>query len=816
MANAQGMPGVLRGVRGLVASTLLVTTAAALAPVASRSAAATPPPGMSPVVQRGPNGVTADALPTVQINGVVWSQAVVGNTVYAGGNFTDARPAGAAPGTNLTRRANLLAYNLTTGALNTSFAPSLNGQVKTVAASPDGSRIYVGGAFTTANGQPRSRIAAYSTATGQLIAGFAPAVNAAVNAIVATNTVVYVGGAFTSANNAPRARLAAFSATNGALLSWAPHADNNGVEAMVLAPGGGKLVIGGSFTSINGSSAAYGLGAVDPSTGAVLPWAVSQTVKDAGTKAAILSLSTDGTQVYGSGWASGPGGNFEGSFAADPSGNLVWLEDCHGDTYSVFGVNGAVYTVSHAHFCGNVGGFPERVGTRIRKHAVAFTANATGTVFRNTQCCYPSFGGKPSPSVIDWFPDLAVGTFTGQSQAAWDVTGNSQYIVLGGEFPSVNGTPQQGLVRFGTPAVTTPRQGPMVSGGSFTPTLRPVSSSAVRVSWPANWDRDDQNLTYTVVRDGDTSHPIYTGTGTSQWWSRPIMGTVDSGLTPGSTHNYYVTAADPDGHKVRGNAATITVPTSSPSPYAQQILKDNASAYYRFDDPPGSTTARDAAGAVNLGEGSGVSQGGAGAIIGDSDTAANFNGTSSGTAWTPSEITAPNTFSLEAWFKTTVAGGKIIGFGNVQQGTSSPMDRHIYLNSHGQVTFGVYTGSNTVITSSRSYNDGAWHQVVATLSSAGMVLYVDGTQVAANSAVKNGRPVSGFWRIGGDSVNGWPSAPSNWYFTGSLDEVAVYPYALSPAIVQNHYALSGRTLPGAVPPNPTKVVRVLPTDRSSD
>ena len=44
--------------------------------------------------------MTADALPTVQINGVVWNQEIVGNTVYVGGDFTTARPAGAAAGTN--------------------------------------------------------------------------------------------------------------------------------------------------------------------------------------------------------------------------------------------------------------------------------------------------------------------------------------------------------------------------------------------------------------------------------------------------------------------------------------------------------------------------------------------------------------------------------------------------------------------------------------------------------------------------------------------------------------------------------------------
>ena len=34
------------------------------------------------------------SLPTAQINGVAWSQVVVGNTVYVGGEFTSARPPG--------------------------------------------------------------------------------------------------------------------------------------------------------------------------------------------------------------------------------------------------------------------------------------------------------------------------------------------------------------------------------------------------------------------------------------------------------------------------------------------------------------------------------------------------------------------------------------------------------------------------------------------------------------------------------------------------------------------------------------------------
>ena len=51
--------------------------------------------------------------------------------------------------------------DITTGDLITSFNHSLNGLGKTITASPDGSRIYVGGSFTAVDGSPHYRIAAF-------------------------------------------------------------------------------------------------------------------------------------------------------------------------------------------------------------------------------------------------------------------------------------------------------------------------------------------------------------------------------------------------------------------------------------------------------------------------------------------------------------------------------------------------------------------------------------------------------------------------------------------------------------------------------
>src|SRR4051812_49614738 len=124
--------------RILAAAASLLLTAGVLVLLVPASAQADSAP---PTTSTTPTTVSADGLPTTQINGVVWSQVAVGNTVYVAGSFTRARPPGAAAGTSETVRNNLLSYDITTGNLNTAFAPNLNAQALVVTASPDGSRI---------------------------------------------------------------------------------------------------------------------------------------------------------------------------------------------------------------------------------------------------------------------------------------------------------------------------------------------------------------------------------------------------------------------------------------------------------------------------------------------------------------------------------------------------------------------------------------------------------------------------------------------------------------------------------------------------
>ena len=103
--------------------------AVTLAPAAP--AAADPAPAGA---AGAPSTVSADALPTAQINGIVWDQVVVGDIVYAVGKFSAVRPAGSPAGQNESPRSNAMAYNINTGA-DRRLAPTTNGTINAIAAS---------------------------------------------------------------------------------------------------------------------------------------------------------------------------------------------------------------------------------------------------------------------------------------------------------------------------------------------------------------------------------------------------------------------------------------------------------------------------------------------------------------------------------------------------------------------------------------------------------------------------------------------------------------------------------------------------------
>ncbi len=784
------------------APVLAAALVVAAAPAASAAPAPVPTPKPPAIAARTSSSVSAAPLPTVQIDaGVVWTQTMIGSTVYAGGSFSNARPAGAAKGKSLVPRSNLLAYDIRTGNLLTGFAPKINGEVKVVRPSPDGKVVYIGGSFSSVNGKDRYRVAALNATNGTLIADFAPAVGGSyVNAIAVHGSTVYLGGLFTAVAGVDRTNLAAVS-TGGALLGWNPITDRQ-VDAMVFTPKRDKLIIGGRFTTVNGTSQ-RGMAAIDPQQGHKLAWAVANQVKNGiDGRAGISSLATDGSRVFGAGWsyAAATGGNLEGVFAANPdTGALVWLEDCHGDSYDVFSDGVQVYTAGHAHDCASLGGFPD-TEPRTHHQTLSFTTAAKGVLLRSptTSSTYQSWEGTRSPALINWFPDWTVGTATGQGQAAWSVVGNGEYLSVGGEFPAVNNNPQYGLVRFGRSAGGTAArtQGPRVATAAWAPVAASAPAGA-RVSIPANWDRDDRDLTYRLNRSGGGA-PVAVRQTSAEFWNRPAVVLSDP-TAPKGTATYTVDAIDSVGNTVTSKAVKVSVggAAATISPYVRRVLADGADVYWRLGG--GAAAGTDWAGTNNGTVGSGVTAASEGAVGGDKNVGSRFAGTSAATIAATAATTVRPAFSLETWIRSTsTTGGKLIGLGNSRSGLSTVTDRNLYLRNNGTIGFATNPGAVQSVVTPKAYNDGKWHHVVATLSGAGSVLYVDGAKVAANSAQTSASSLSGYWRVGGDTLTGWPVAPKSAYYTGVLDETAIYGVALTAAQVAAHYQLRTGSL-GAAP-----------------
>ncbi len=746
--------------------------------------------GLSLLVAPAPASASQGTVPSNvasswQTNATVSAIAVTGGVVYLGGDFTSVRPPGAAPGSGEVARNHLAAFNASTGALITSFNHDVDAAVKVLAVSADGQSVYAGGDFRTIDGITRNRIASFAASSGALTS-WNPSANRNVDGIAATASAVYVAGGFSIIGAHAEQRVAALDPITGAALTTFTSSPDDVVYQVALAPQGDRLYLAGAFLSVNGDTSYHAVAAVDTATGANLPFPAGSVIppKTASCTVEAKTVKTDSTGAYFGVEGSGLG-CFDGTFAVNGAdGSLRWQSKCLGATQAVQPIGAVLYTGSHSHDCSADQGtdpdaFPE-VGSAkgLSRHLLS---RNTGTGLLSA-----------------WYPNTDGGIDkTGLGPRVMATDGSQLFV--GGEFTTVNSAPQQGFARF------SPATGDLTSPSRpATPTAVARGGGKVSIFVQTPLDTDDTDLTVRLYRDGGST-PIASTAVHSLFWKRPVLAFSDDGLAVGTTHRYTVDVKETHGTRVGPKSLpsrAVTVIRTATG-YEAAVGADSPALDWRLGDAAGPLTADSSIskdpGGLTLG-GSGISWGAAGAIAGNTAVTANGStGYVSATHLEPS----PTTFSVETWFKTTsTSGGRIVGFGNQRGGLdfagnpvlSRQYDKHIYLTSDGHLIFGVYAGHPYTLTSTRRYNDGQWHQVVGTQGAQGMTLYVDGAVVARGTQTHN-QSYSGYWRIGGDNLAGWPSQPASRFFAGAIDETAVYNHVLSLTSVQRHYSASGRRLP---------------------
>ncbi len=172
-----------------------------------------------------------------------------------------------------------------------------------------------------------------------------------------------------------------------------------------------------------------------------------------------------------------------------------------------------------------------------------------------------------------------------------------------------------------------------------------------------------------------------------------------------------------------------------------------------------------------------------------------LSGGSSGTAYAAGVVgnayATTTAFSEAVWFKTTsTTGGTLMGLTNTPA-TNSPSawDRMMWVDDTGKIVFGVYPGKTVEVTSTGTYNNGAWHLAVGTLGAGGMTLSVDGTKVRMNPMTTTAQAYTGYWHVGWDNEarGGWTDPPTTPYFAGTLADAAIFPTALTAAQITTLY-----------------------------
>ena len=191
---------------------------------------------------------------TTNVRSEVWAIEQIGNTIYVAGRFTHV-----VGGPNQYDQPYLAAFHGDTGKWIEWWRPSINAPIYALEASPDGSRLFVGGEFTSVNGQPASGVVALDPATGDIDPAWPVSVGGS-SANVRTFDIegqwLYLGGGFSSitsgGTNESAYRAAKVNWATGAVASsFKPIVQGGGVWGIDASSSSDRVYLAGLFDSVN-------------------------------------------------------------------------------------------------------------------------------------------------------------------------------------------------------------------------------------------------------------------------------------------------------------------------------------------------------------------------------------------------------------------------------------------------------------------------------------------------------------------------------------------------------------------------------------
>lgn len=504
----------------------------------------------------GVSGLASNGGADSELRSEVQAFAQIGDYMYVGGNFRYVQRTQAGGGQ--VEQSYVAAFNVNTGEWLSSFRPTFDNQVKSLAALPNG-KLAVGGEFTHANGAPAGALVALDPITGATATGWSTNVEnrlttgvLAVKALSVQGSWLYLGGLFTHLSGGTRP--SAVYARSGARVSvvdgtpdpsWNPNLNGsaNDIEA---SADGTRAYLAGYFTTSNNQAANKAV-ALTTAAGAPLvnpPW--SPTYSSAA--------------------------NFQ--FTVTETPNKVWLG---GSEHSFFSYNRQSLVLESGNISLQGGDFQTSTATADVvyggchcddwNYSNAYTWSDPGTTW--TQADKLGFVGAWNAHTAAYEPEFDPILDARNGYGAWasavDSTGT---LWIGGSFDqsrSVTDAIQWsgGFVRFSGRDTTAPTS----PGG-----LAAVKSGdSVVLSWTGSSDGGNP-VTYEVLKD---DRVVATSSTTSVTLPMPAAPT-----------RYFVRAADPSGNRSASTQALAFDPGAGGGGAQQTLIDFGGTWSWRYDSAP--------------------------------------------------------------------------------------------------------------------------------------------------------------------------------------------------------------------------------------
>lgn len=217
-------------------------------------------------------------------------------------------------------------------------------------------------------------------------------------------------------------------------------------------------------------------------------------------------------------------------------------------------------------------------------------------------------------------------------------------------------------------------------------------------------------------------------------------------------------------------------PPPASTPYRDAVLADGPVGYWRLGETSGKALDEMSNGGAGVYNG-GVTRGVPGALATERDLAAEFDGTDDYVSIPDNNaLDVGDSYTLEAWVRRGAVLGTTQRF--LHKGAGAPSFG--FGGNNKLVLIPGGPGATPLATSTMAITDQAWHHVVAAKSGASARIYVDGVDATAPGTNSTSTSNASALNIG-------RSANGSGYFSGAIDEVAIYPAPLGRERVETHY-----------------------------